>query len=102
MSGPSAEEPVRPDSSIEELIEASSLGTPAAKAIRESVPVEAAQEIVRRAKALAHGGLDPCTCWPHGPDEPCTCEGCWACSGAVIGCTCDIAWDCEHRPWRPS
>ena len=70
--------------SIEELIEASSLGTPEAKAIRESVPIEMAQEIVRRAKVLAHG-LDRCTCWPHGPDEACTCDGCWACAGAVVG-----------------
>lgn len=35
---------------IEELIEASSLGTPEAKAARESVPIEVAQRIVARAK----------------------------------------------------
>jgi hypothetical protein len=30
---------------------------------------------------------------PHGPDQPCTCDGCWACTGRVVGCTCDIDWD---------
>lgn len=39
---------------------------------------------------------EECNCFPHGPDDPCTCEGCWACTGNVVGCTCDIAWDCEH------
>jgi len=38
--------------SIEELIEASSLGTPHAKAMRASVPDEVAQTIVRRSQAL--------------------------------------------------
>jgi hypothetical protein len=37
---------------IGDLIEASSLGTPAAKALRESVPIEQAQEVVRRANQL--------------------------------------------------
>lgn len=37
---------------IEELIEASSLGTPEAKAIRDSVPVERAREVVRRSREV--------------------------------------------------
>lgn len=39
--------------SIEELVEASSLGTPAAKAARESVSPEVAARIVARAARLA-------------------------------------------------
>ena len=41
--------------------------------------------------------LDPAC--PHGPDEPCTCNGCWHCTGHVVGCTCDIDWDelAEHH-----
>lgn len=52
-----------------ELIEASSLGTPEAKRLRESVPAEVGAEIVRRAKprdviALALAQDDPCRCEP--------------------------------------
>jgi hypothetical protein len=39
--------------SIEELIERSSLGTPAAKAARASVPEEVAQRVVHRAQEIA-------------------------------------------------
>lgn len=42
-----------PAGRIDGLIEASSLGTKAAKAARESIPEEAAQEIVARVNALA-------------------------------------------------
>ncbi|WP_280474805.1 hypothetical protein [Nocardia asiatica] len=40
---------------IRALIEESSLGTPAARALRETVPVEVAQEVVRRANEKAMG-----------------------------------------------
>jgi hypothetical protein len=39
-------------------IERSSLGTPSARALRETVPIEVAQEIVRRANEKAKGGTD--------------------------------------------
>lgn len=42
---------------IRDLIERSSLGTPSAKALRESVPVELGQEIVRRANAARAPGV---------------------------------------------
>lgn len=49
----------RPGADIHELIERSSLGTPVAKALRESVPVEVAERIVQRANARrASGSLD--------------------------------------------
>ncbi len=42
--------------SIEDLIEASSLGTPDAKAMRERTPRDVAQRVVARSHELAAGG----------------------------------------------
>lgn len=46
---------------MRELVENSSLGTPSAKRLRESVPVEVGREIVRRADAKRRKA-DPKTC----------------------------------------
>jgi hypothetical protein len=37
---------------IDQLIEASSLGTPAAKALRDSVPIETARTVVARSREI--------------------------------------------------
>ena len=42
-----------PDPSIEDLIEASSLGTPEAKVLRDSVPAEQVRRVVELARLLA-------------------------------------------------
>ena len=50
-----------PRPTIDELIEASSLGTPEAKAHRESVPDEVARRIVERSREIGPD-LRPCIC----------------------------------------
>ena len=48
--------------------------------------------------AGATGGHDdrlPLSLWV------CTCDGCWACSGRLIGCTCDVDWDAIRGEARP-
>lgn len=56
------------DNRIAELIEASSFGTPAAKALRESVDEETAQRIVDRANQLRDTTQPAeCICFPAEP-----------------------------------
>lgn len=91
---------------VDELIEASSLGTPSAKALRESVSEEEAQRIVDRVnqadaelRAAAVGDGEPQPSIELDHEEDCDCEQCaqpkpghdWDCEIALHGwaiCSC--------------
>lgn len=56
---------------IDTLIEASSLGTPSAKAFRDSVSEEDARRIVDRVNQMRDGEMcEDCGCWTGGADCP--------------------------------